>query len=187
MNNRFGGRTMSIIEKNELLRSKSPYQSSHIANEFINFSLRDNISDLTNMKIQKLVYFAHGWNLAFYDKPLLNEPIKAWKFGPVVESLYYSLKIYENSPVTDLISDADFTDNVVFNWYYPRVSTCDKETNLVLNEVWRVYGRVSAFELVKKTHEKGTPWYIATDHGKNIDIIISDNVIKLFFKNLMKE
>lgn len=43
------------------------------------------------VRIHKLVYFAHGFYLAFYDKPLIEEQLEAWQWGPIFPSLYYAL------------------------------------------------------------------------------------------------
>src|ERR1700689_5397887 len=81
-----------------------PYPASAIANELIKLSLQKTNSGLSPMKVQKLVYFAHGWYLALTGgRPMINEPVEAWKFGPVVPSLYYELKKYGETPITDLI------------------------------------------------------------------------------------
>jgi uncharacterized phage-associated protein len=64
--------------------SSMPYPAAAIANEFIKVAKRNGVL-LTPMKLQKLVYFAHGWYLALLGKPLINEPVEAWKFGPVIQ------------------------------------------------------------------------------------------------------
>jgi uncharacterized phage-associated protein len=48
-------------------------------------------SDLTHLKIQKMLYFAQGWHLAYFDVPLFEDPIEAWKYGPVVRPVYRAL------------------------------------------------------------------------------------------------
>ncbi|OQY42717.1 MAG: hypothetical protein B6240_13665 [Desulfobacteraceae bacterium 4572_87] len=51
---------------------------------------------ISNLKLQKLVYYAQGFYLALYDEPLFNEPIEAWTHGPVIRELYRS---YNEIPV----------------------------------------------------------------------------------------
>ena len=43
---------------------------------------------ITNLKLQKLVYYAQAWYLAFLDKPLFDEDFEAWVHGPVNRDLY---------------------------------------------------------------------------------------------------
>lgn len=44
---------------------------------------------MTTMKLQKLVYYSQAWHLAWTENPLFNEPIEAWKDGPVCPDLYH--------------------------------------------------------------------------------------------------
>ena len=53
------------------------------------------------MKMQKLVYLAHGWHLAIHDRPLISENFEAWPYGPVEEDLYHIFKPYRDAPITD--------------------------------------------------------------------------------------
>ena len=48
----------------------------------------DDSGDLiSNLKLQKLAYYAQGFCLAMHGRPLFPEAIKAWKHGPVVSEL----------------------------------------------------------------------------------------------------
>lgn len=60
----------------------APYESKAIANFFLQRQR------LTQVRLHKLVYFAHGWHLGLNRGPLLDEAIQAWRYGPVVPSLY---------------------------------------------------------------------------------------------------
>jgi len=70
-----------------------------IANYFIELAKND-ANLVSPMKLQKLVYFALGWCLALADKPLINEKVEAWQYGPVVGSLYREFKKYGNEGIT---------------------------------------------------------------------------------------
>ena len=54
---------------------------------------------LTHLKVQKLLYFADGVNLAVNDKPLFKEKIYAWQHGPVVKEVYEKLKVNGNKDI----------------------------------------------------------------------------------------
>ena len=51
------------------------------------------------MKVLKLVYMAHGFNLAITDDPLINDRVEAWKFGPVIRPLYGKLKQFGSGAI----------------------------------------------------------------------------------------
>ncbi|MGT8840350.1 Panacea domain-containing protein, partial [Vibrio cholerae] len=55
--------------------------------------------NLTNMQIQKLVYIAHGLHLAIQKEALLEEPVRAWKHGPVIPEVYRAYKQYLNGNI----------------------------------------------------------------------------------------
>lgn len=54
---------------------------------------------MTHMKLQRLVYFAQGLSLHFYDDPLFAEPMEAWPHGPVCPVLYDEFKRFGREPI----------------------------------------------------------------------------------------
>ncbi len=146
-----------------------------IANYFINKSLFEGV-ELTPMKVLKLVYLAHGWNLGLKDKPLLIEAVQAWKYGPVVKSVYESFKKYKDGPIDSLALDFQIGTYAVPD---------DEPTKLLLDKVWVVYKDYSGLELSTLTHEKGSPWDIVwnKEGGKNkMSAIIRNDLIADFYK-----
>ncbi len=98
------------------------------------------------MKLQKLVYIAHGWCLALLDQPLLEDDVEAWKWGPVIRSIYREFAIYGPDPIV---------------WNAPAAffpARLDKTIEVVLERVWQVYKRYTASELSGMTHQANTPW-----------------------------
>ena len=81
------------------------YPAAKVANEFISYA--DHLRQpLTNMQLQKLVYIAHGFYLAWRDEPLVSEEVKAWQWGPVIIPLYEALKQYGAGVVSHKIPTA---------------------------------------------------------------------------------
>lgn len=101
--------------------------------------------DLTNLKLQKLLYYCQGFALAKLNKPIFNQKIIAWPHGPVVVEVYEQFKKYGREPIiidikedsVGLIKEPDFL--------------------LIIQEVYRVYGQYSAYKLRQKTHDE-PPW-----------------------------
>ena len=73
-----------------------------IANYFIKSSFRTG-DELTPMKLIKLTYIAHGWHLGLYDSELIDEPVYAWKYGPVVQSIYQDFKWYGDNQIAETL------------------------------------------------------------------------------------
>ena len=120
------------------------YSAAAVANAFLQLAKQENKS-LTNMKLQKLVYIAHGWSLALLDMPLLSDEVRAWQWGPVIPSLYEQLKHYGSGVVTEPVAAFD------------EVPPNSQEMQ-VIRGVWRSYGKHDPFWQSAITHQKGTPW-----------------------------
>lgn len=103
----------------------------------------DSGDNITNLKLQKLVYYAQGFNLAWYGEPLFPEPIEAWTHGPVVRSLYFDYSSYGANPIP---TPVDFDP-----------ASIDSRTRQLLEEVYSVYGQYSAWGLRNLTHDE-PPW-----------------------------
>lgn len=117
---------------------------------------------ISNLKLQKLLYYAQGSFLAVTGDPLFNDDIVAWQHGPVVESIYHQ---YKSNGANGIIFDEDF-DFSVFS----------KEENELLTEVYDTFGQYSAWKLRNMTHSE-SPWLETPQNG-----IIPKEKIKEYFK-----
>jgi uncharacterized phage-associated protein len=163
-----------------------PYGAKAIANYFL--QLADS-SDrkIDAMKMQKLVYFAHGWCLALKDSPLITERIEAWRYGPVVRELYGAFRDAGSGPITHPAYEAVF-ENGKIGFYISTIDEEDEDGQVdkdfakhLLDEIWKVYGEFSAIQLSNLTHEPDTPWSETWSLDKG-NTIISDELIKSYFK-----
>ena len=99
---------------------------------------------LTNMRVQKLLYYCQGWSMAERGGVLFDEPIEAWVHGPVVRSVYTTLKAYGSNLI----------DPQVLGDYEGEPS--DDEIGFV-EKVWNTYKDYSTTSLREMTH-KESPW-----------------------------
>lgn len=145
------------------------YNARNIAEYFLVLGAEE--GDLiSNLKIQKLVYYAQGFHLALNDEALFNEPIKAWEHGPVVPSLYHDFKEHGSNPISP---DPDFD-----------TTSIDEDTQDVLNEVYAVYGQFSAWKLRNMTHDE-PPWRDA--YAKAPGTTIPRQALKEYFQTRLVE
>ena len=121
------------------------YPAKTIAAYFL-FLSKSSGNPITPMKLQKLIYFAHGWCLAITGKPLIMESVQAWPYGPVIRSIYDQYKKYGANAIP-------FDDDCDLNSIKE-----DASATSILDKVWHVYGRLGAYQLSNMTHELGTPW-----------------------------
>lgn len=124
---------------------------------------------MSNLKLQKLVYYAQGFHLAMEDSPLFNEPIEAWEHGPVCVPLYREYKQYGSGAIP--IPDVDAFD--IFS----------AAVHEILDMVHKYYGQFSAWKLRNLTHSD-TPWILAHRNGR---AVITWDAMKSYFKTLLVE
>lgn len=125
----------------------SSYGALTIAKWFVAWAEEDD-ADRSNLKIQKLLYYAQGYFLKLFGRPLFNDAMEAWSHGPVVPVVYREFKNFGSGDVSLAEDDPfDFED-------------VDKETTKFLMRVWKTYGGYGAWNLRNMTHEE-RPWQVA--------------------------
>ena len=118
---------------------------------------------MTNLKLQKLLYYEQGYHLAFFNEPLFNESIEAWMYGPVVPEVYDTFK---DNGSTALSFEGE------------PLELSDDEEDL-FRQVYDAFRDYSAIGLMNRTHSEPT-WQNAKPTGKGT--VISIDSMKSFFK-----
>lgn len=134
-----------------------------IAEAFLKLS-RPEVGDaITNLKLQKLLYYAQGFYIALYKKPLFKEDLLRWEHGPVVREIYDLYSGYGNTliPIPE-----------------KRVGLSIREKSLIEN-IWKIYGQFSAWRLRDMTHNE-MPWKTTQPNA-----VISHQKLNEFFKGLI--
>jgi uncharacterized phage-associated protein len=113
---------------------------------------------ISNLKLQKLLYYVQGWKLGLDGQPAFYEQIEAWVHGPVVPAAFYEYRHFGWNPI-DIPTET--------------VSLTDREVEHVAN-ILEIYGDLSATQLESLSHEE-SPWI---DARAGLDpMAISRNVI----------
>jgi len=112
---------------------------------------------ITNLKMQKLVYYAYAWTLARTGKHLFSEPIQAWANGPVVHPLYHQLRKYSARPI-----DQEFLGGAAEKEDFEALveelaSKFPDDVLEILNGVYEQYMPLTTVQLVTLTHSE-KPW-----------------------------
>lgn len=113
-----------------------------VANRFLELARAEG-KTIDPLKLQKLVYLAHGWELAFTGQPLVAEQFEAWRYGPVCPPLYRAYKQFGASPIPAPSTNMGPLDDNSEHW---------------IKEAWRVYGDRTGMNLSDMTHEAGSAW-----------------------------
>lgn len=144
------------------------YKALDIARKLLKMATeRDNCFDLmSNMKLQKMLYYQQGYHLAVFDEPLFEEKIEAWMYGPVVPCVFEE---YKNNGRKGIEYNGD-------------VITLQDEEEELFCEVFETYAKYSAYGLSNMTHNE-EPWKSVSAGKGNV---ISNDVMKSFFKTMIE-
>ena len=142
-----------------------------VARYLLNLSTPNTGESITNLKLQKLLYYAQGFHLALHGTPLFDEEIEAWAHGPVVPEVY---KEYRTNGYFD-IKDK----------YSERTITLTKEQKLLINDIWEIFKLYNGKELERLSHSED-PWIIArgnlAEYATSDEVITTDS-IREYFEN----
>lgn len=136
----------------------------------------------SHLKLQKLLYFCYAEFLMRTGKKLFEEPIVAYKYGPVVEGVFQRFKHYGSS-VIDYKEDETFIIKPNVRAATPSfikviTSKHGPEAMMCIIDVLKKYGKEKPFDLVERTHKKGGPWDRVYKEGENR--VITDSIIKQY-------
>jgi len=135
--------------------------------------------DVTNLALQKIIYFCHVWMLVEYEEPLVRHEFEAWERGPVLPYLYRDFKLHGDGKITTraLSLNLENGQRELAKLDFPL------ERKEFIDSMIDFYGRLSAFDLVKISHVVNGPWDQVWRHiGKvNPGMRINNQVIKDFY------
>jgi len=145
--------------------------ATHVAEALINLS-HEKRSPLTNLKLQKLLYYAQAWHLVLKGECLFDDDvIDAWVHGPVIPTIFRRYREYRWNPIHPIAG--------------VRVTPTLKKH---LEEIWKVYGKFDASRLERITHTE-QPWIDARG-DLSCDApshhIITKRSMKAYYSSLLK-
>jgi uncharacterized phage-associated protein len=159
-----------------------------VANWLIDKNLSDR-SGLTHLKVQKLLYYAQGLFLAYFDYPLFEDNIEAWRYGPVIQSIYHALHDYKDEEILNPIQGYVIIDGV-YTLGIPKITFSHDDEVKFINAFWDKYSKLDPWLLVNSTHKKNTPWsqvINANIEGQSYNQIIPIELMKAYFTNLLEK
>ena len=140
------------------------YTASKISNYIVNKCCLEN-KPISNLQLQKVLYFLQKKFLQEKGYPLFSDEIEAWTFGPVVRKVYFKFCGFGASPLFEL-SD----DKVQFNI----------EDKKIIDDLIEKYRDKNPWELVEESHTKGRAWDIVYNHGVGNKKIIPKELIATY-------
>ena len=128
----------TILEYKKLLTCKSKIEE---AADYIVHS----DYEITNMSLQKLLYYTDGFSYALLGHPMFEENCEAWVHGPVYYSIYKKYSSYESAFI-EIYEDKNRSHSYL-----------NEEDKKVLNIVLESLGKYNGSFLRKITHLE-EPW-----------------------------
>ena len=125
--------------------------------------------EISNLKIQKLLYYAQGCALVSTGEALFYDDIVAWKHGPVVESVYQKYHEYGRRGISDI----------------PKCPFLEPETEKLLINTYNTFAKYSAWELANLTHMED-PWKL-TPINEKISLRLIKNYFAIHYSDVNKD
>ena len=161
--------------------SGDPYDPRGVANLMLDEAGRLEIK-ITNLALQKLLYFAHGHFLVNHKRPLVSGYFEAWQYGPVHPAVYKAFKVSGSAPIIVRAQAQDILTGAT----KPISQPSNPVVLMLIQHVLASYGSLSPGRLVDISHAKGSPWHYVADKART-DIAlghrIPDNVILERFRH----
>lgn len=132
--------------------SAPKYSAAQVAAAFVEL-VNEHGDFVSNLKLQKLLYYSQGWNLAYKGEPLFAERLEAWVHGPVCPAVYHDFKRFGFKPI-ELDVPAGMTP---------------PELREHVEDVWRAYGGLSGLDLEVLSHRE-SPWRNARGDADSTDL-----------------
>lgn len=143
---------------------KNQLNARQVAKSIINYSNSIN-APISNLKLQKLLYYAWIENYKENSDYLFKDDFYAWQFGPVVPEVYFDYCAFGGLPIIEYIPSQES-------------AVCDARG--IIEKVVDKYKKYSALEMVALSHQEGHAWDTVYQGGKgNKQLISFDDIIRL--------
>jgi len=157
------------------------YDARAVTNYFLDRADRTGLP-LTIMTLLKVLYFAHGWHLARFSKPLIAQPFEAWKHGPVSRVVYDQYKESGKRPLKKRA--VSFDPNLMK--FVETAYSFEETTQKLLDDIFDYYAKFHPYTLSDLTHEMGGPWDVIWTRAQDRAVpgmLIPNELILSWFKS----
>lgn len=140
---------------------KPPYDPRAIANLLLDLADQKDIQ-ISNLALQKLLYFAHAHFLIRTGSPLVQGAFEAWTYGPVHPAVYHAFKAEGDQPLATRAEGRNVMTGETRVLHIP----ANPEVHRQLLDVLNAYGRLSPGRLVDISHAPRGPWATVANKAK---------------------
>lgn len=153
-----------------------------VANAILDTAARYGIP-LSNLKLQKLLFFVHGQYLIEVGEPLVDGDFEAWQHGPVHPLAYAAFRDFGPDDITTRATRL----NPVTREKSPLSALSDPAVQMYVDRVVSTLGKLSASKLRALTHKAGGPWQQTLQSAStsaNVGLKIGTDTIRATFSKL---
>jgi uncharacterized phage-associated protein len=111
------------------------------------------VGGITPMKLEKLIYFAHGWHLAKFNRPLINECVEARFCGIVIPTVFRHTFDFGFERLTKLIYEGRG-----LKLFRQQPSVTDPMIKNFLDSIWDALWIYDEVYIAEAICREGTPW-----------------------------
>jgi len=132
--------------------------------------------EITNLALQKLLYFCHGMFLIESKRPLVSGYFETWQYGPVHPSVYQSFKMAGSKPINFRATRQNLMTGAQVGISPPT----DTDVIQIVKRIMSSYGRLTPGRLVEVSHAKDAPWHYVVNNGRTSEAFgnrIPDDII----------
>lgn len=137
-----------------ILKHNSMHEAKKIANYVISRKATQKFS-LTNMRINKLIYFIHGWSFRKYENGFIRNHFEAWDYGPVIKTVYDELKYFSDREIDQYIMYTNYANGLREVIPFDDLGQSDFD---FIDRVLDYYSSMRTAELVEMSHLAGGAW-----------------------------
>jgi uncharacterized phage-associated protein len=141
------------------------YDTLDIAQYILSIKNDYKINDMSNTKMQKLLYIIYGVYMSLYKEKIFKEQPKYFPYGPLFPRVYNKYDILKSQTINDI--DIDI-----------RVKN-------VIRFVLKSFGKLSANELTIWSHLKDSPWDKMNQKDTKFGNPLDDGEIRDYFSNYL--
>lgn len=139
-------------------KNKARFEDMELQNPFAvaNFIIKiamEKDNPVTNLKLQKIMFFLRGYCLSKYETPLIDGTFSKWRYGPIEKDVYRNFKNNGASPITYEYEVANIKDGII------HVRTVKMDRNVLNSDVANDFEKIvenlvaiESWKLVEMTH-----------------------------------
>lgn len=181
--------TVHVSSHNGIEAEGAPTTAAAVANAFLDIQKKDKsrFPYIDQMKLQKLVFYAHAWWLALKGQPLFGDDVEAWPWGPVIRDIYNDFSCFGRHPIDGkrAVCCQQYHSGDEIKYKLTEPEPPNNEVMTFLKQVWEKHKKYTGIQLSNATHAPGEPWTIIKENYNTLDSKprIPNTLIQQVFKN----